>query len=431
MHHIQERLTKSFYVLISLPATAMGFALSIQISALSWLLTTKYNLHIDEVGFVWAAGPLAGIFGQVIIGLISDKVWFWGGRRRPFVLIGGVLAAGMLIALPNIDVITVYLGFKSLLVVAIIVALTLDLAINISFNPTRSIIADVTPEGNPRTKGYTWMQTISGFFGVLAYLIGATLGNYILIYAGVVLVFLFSFVPMFFITENKQLHAAADTETKNKTATVTEWGQLFRIYVAHGFSWIGIQTMFVYIIAFIQQKYFHGITDQNVINAHSGQIIAIAFAVLNTVGFILPAFVLEPLVEKIGRVKTHLGCVAIMSLGYFGIVFLGTTPSMLYVLMAVAGIGWAAVVSLPFAIMTEKTDQSRTGFFMGIFNLSVVLPQLLVSLFIGTIIKNAADKNVIFMISGVSLALSAIFWIFVKEKRIAGAEKPTGSQSSH
>jgi hypothetical protein len=55
---------------------------------------------------------------------------------------------------------------------------------------------------------------------------------------------------------------------------------------------------------------------------------------------------------------------------------------------------------------------------MGIFNLSVVLPQLFVSLFIGTIIKNAADKNIIFVISGISLALSAIFWIMVKEKRI-------------
>jgi MFS family permease len=431
MHRIQEQLTKSFYVLISLPATAMGFALSIQISALSWLLTTKYNLHIDEVGFVWAAGPLAGIFGQVIIGLISDKVWFWGGRRRPFVLIGGVLAAGMLIALPNIDSITAQLGFKSLLVMAIIVALTLDLAINISFNPTRSIIADVTPEGNPRTKGYTWMQTISGFFGVLAYLIGATLGNYVLIYVGVVLVFLFSFVPMFFITEDRQLHVPENAETKNTTASVTEWGQLFRIYFAHGFSWIGIQTMFVYIIAFIQQKYFHGIIDQSIINAQSGQIIAIAFAILNTIGFILPAFVLEPTAEKVGRVKTHLTCVAIMSLGYIGIVFLGTTPFMLYILMAVAGIGWAAVVSLPFAIMTEKIDQSRTGFFMGIFNLSVVLPQLLVSLFVGTIIKNAADKNIIFIISGISLALSAIFWTLVKEKRITGAEKSTVSHSSH
>jgi MFS family permease len=428
MRHIQEQLTKSFYVLLSLPATAMGFALSIQIAALSWLLTTKYNLHIDEVGFVWAAGPLAGIFGQVIIGLISDKAWFWGGRRRPFVLIGGALAAVMLLALPNIGIISGKVGIGSLLVVAIAVALTLDLAINISFNPTRSIIADVTPEGSPRTKGYTWMQTISGFFGVLAYVIGATLGNYVLIYVGVVLVFLFSIVPMFFITENRELKNAEE-ETKSKTAT--EWGQLFKIYFAHGFSWIGIQTMFVYIIAFIQQKYFSGVTDQEIINAHSGQIIAIAFAVLNTVGFILPAFVLEPLVERIGRVKTHIICVAIMSLGYFGIVFLGNTPMILYMLMAVAGIGWAAVVSLPFAIMTEKIDQSRTGFFMGIFNLSVVLPQLLVSLLVGTIIKNAVDKNIIFIMSGVSLALSALFWMMVKEKRIAGRAKSSMPPLSH
>jgi maltose/moltooligosaccharide transporter len=428
MLRIQQHLTKSFYVLLSLPATAMGFALSIQISALSWLLTTKYNLRIDEVGFVWAAGPLAGIFGQVIIGLISDKVWFWGGRRRPFVLIGGALAAGMLLALPNIDVISRNFGIGSLLVVAIAVALTLDLAINISFNPTRSIIADVTPEGNPRTKGYTWMQTISGFFGVLAYIIGATLGNYVLIYAGVVLVFLFSIVPMFFIAENRELKNIEET-TASKTAT--EWGQLFRIYFAHGFSWIGIQTMFVYIIAFIQQKYFSGVIDQDFINAQSGQIIAVAFAVLNTIGFILPAFVLEPIVEKIGRVKTHILCVAIMSVGYFGIVFVGSTPMILYVLMAVAGIGWAAVVSLPFAIMTEKIDQSRTGFFMGIFNLSVVLPQLLVSLIVGTIIIKSADKNIIFIISGVSLALSALFWTMVKEKRKINSTQSTAHASSH
>lgn len=430
MLSIQRRLTNSFYVLTSLPATAMGFALSIQISALSWLLTTKYNLHIDEVGFVWAAGPLAGIFGQVIIGLISDKAWFWGGRRRPFVLIGGVLAAGMLLALPNIDVITARLGVGSIFAMAIAVALTLDLAINISFNPTRSIIADVTPEGNPRTKGYTWMQTISGFFGVLAYIIGATMGNYVLIFFGVVLVFLFSFVPMFFITESRELHPAAAADAAAQK-TLTEWGQLIRIYIAHGFSWIGIQTMFVYIIAFIQQKFFGGVTDTAVINAQSGQIIAIAFAVLNTVGFILPAFVLEPIVERIGRVKTQMMCVAMMSLAYFGMVFIARTPMVLYVLMAVAGIGWAAVVSLPFAIMTEKIDQSRTGFFMGIFNLSVVLPQLLVSLAVGTIIKNAADKDIIFVISGATLACSALLWTMVKEKRLAGARSAGAPLAGH
>jgi maltose/moltooligosaccharide transporter len=405
----QKKLTNPFYMLLSLPSTAMGFALSIQIAALSWILSTKYNLDIHEIGIVWAAGPLAGIFGQVIIGLISDNVWFWGGRRRPFILIGGTLAALMLLALPNIDVIADFLGFTSILGVAIGIALTLDMAINISFNPTRSIIADVTPEGIERTKGYTWMQTISGFFGVLAYVIGAVFGNYLLIYFGVFVVLAFSLIPMFFIEESKSLAIVAEKEVKPAIEIKTQWPQLFRIYFAHAFSWLGIQTMFVYIIAYIQQK-LNPATD-----LETGQIIAISFAVLNTVGFILPAFVLEPISERIGRVKTHLGCVAIMSLAYFGMVLFAKTPLALYVLMGFAGIGWAAVVSLPFAIMSEKVNKSRMGFFMGIFNLSVVLPQLIVSLALGIVILNTQDKNIIFLISGISLAISAVLWLLVKE----------------
>jgi maltose/moltooligosaccharide transporter len=405
----QKKLTNPFYMLLSLPATAMGFALSIQIAALSWILSTKYNLDIHEIGIVWAAGPIAGIFGQVIIGLISDNVWFWGGRRRPFVLIGGTLAALMLLALPNIDVIADFLGFTSFLGVAIGIALTLDLAINISFNPTRSIIADVTPEGIARTKGYTWMQTISGFFGVFAYVVGAVFGNYFLIYIGVFIVLAFSIVPMFFVEERKSLTVSEESGAAPAVEIKTQWGQLFRIYFAHGFSWLGIQTMFVYIIAFIQQK-LNPSTD-----IETGQIIAISFAVLNTVGFILPAFVLEPISEKIGRVKTHLSCVAVMAAAYFGIALFARTPMALYVMMAFAGIGWAAVVSLPFAIMSEKVTKTRMGFFMGIFNLSVVLPQLVASLALGIVILNAPDKNIIFLMSGISLAISAVLWLLVKE----------------
>ncbi|MFI5236644.1 MAG: MFS transporter, partial [Ignavibacteriales bacterium] len=196
-----------------------------------------------------------------------------------------------------------------------------------------------------------------------------------------------------------------------KKINVTQWGELFKLYFAHAFSWIGVQTMFVYIIAFIQQKL--NPSDET----ETGQIIAISFLVLNAVGFILPAFVLEPLTEIAGRVKTHLTCVAIMALGYFGIVLLGKSTFILYALMAVCGIGWAAIVSLPFAIMSEKVDQSKMGFFMGIFNLSVVLPQLIVSLVLGYFIQEAEDKNLIFIISGSSLAISALLWILVKERK--------------
>ena len=68
MLKIQKDLSRSFFAILSLPATAMGFALSVQISALSWILATKYGLEIHDIGLVWAAGPIAGIFGQVIIG---------------------------------------------------------------------------------------------------------------------------------------------------------------------------------------------------------------------------------------------------------------------------------------------------------------------------------------------------------------------------
>ena len=81
MLDIQKKLSKPFLALLALPATAVGFALSTQIAALSWILSNKYGLKIDEVAFVWLAGPIAGIFGQVIVGLISDNVWFMGGRR--------------------------------------------------------------------------------------------------------------------------------------------------------------------------------------------------------------------------------------------------------------------------------------------------------------------------------------------------------------
>lgn len=426
MRTFQEKLTNGFYALISLPATAMGFALSIQISALSWLLTTRYDLDIHQVGIVWAAGPLAGIFGQVIIGLISDRVWFWGGRRRPFILIGGTLAALMLLALPNIDVINGALGIGHLLLVATGIALTLDLAINISFNPTRSVIADVTPEGEARTKGYTWMQTISGFFGVLAYVIGAVAGNYLLIYVGVGVVFLFSVVPILFVTEKKELHPGTVAAENNGTTRSTQWGQLFRIYGAHAFSWIGVQTMFVYIIAFIQQKMPLPPEAGDAVR-ETGRIIAIAFAILNTVGFLLPAPVLEPLAKRFGRVRVHMGAVAIMAVGYFGIVTAGTSPAMLYLMMAVVGIGWASIVSLPFAIMSEKVEKSRMGFFMGIFNLSVVIPQLFVSLVLGGVILATADKSIIFMISGVSLALSAATWILVRESGGTALPGPKGA----
>ena len=425
MRDFQKQRNNTFFTLLSLPATAMGFALCVQIAALSWILNTQYGFDLHEIGIVWAAGPLAGIIGQLLIGVISDNVWFWNGRRRPFILIGGGIAALMLLALPNLNLIQQSLGLKNLLGLAIAVALTLDLAINISFNPTRSIIADVTPAGTERTKGYTWMQSISGFFGVIAYLIGAFIDNYTLIYLGAIIVFFFSIFPPFYIEEPKELQEEEpDKAIEESARKSTNWPEFLKICFAHAFTWIGVQTMFVYSFSYIKEVIMGYDTMEQLpkeLNDEIGFTTGVAFAVLNTVGFLLPALVLQPLSERIGRVRTHQICIAIMAIGYANLYLAGQSVVSFVLIMIIIGIGWAAVVSLIFAIVSETVDQTRMGFYMGLFNLSVVLPQLIASS-LGGFLEQQPDKSVIYIICAASLGISAVLWFTVKEQEI-GSKK--------
>jgi MFS family permease len=467
---MQKKLSNTFLAILALPATALGFALSVQISALSWILTTQYGLDVHDIGLVWAAGPIAGIFGQVLIGVWSDRVWLWHGRRRPFILVGGTIAAMTLLALPNIDVISTAMGFEGLLGVALVVVLSLDFAINVGFNPTRSIIADVTPDGVERTRGFTWMQTVSGSFGVGAYAIGAIWNNYVLIYFAVVLVLLFSLIPPLLIEEPQPEDFRDESADARKTsfkgmllAIQPLWGFLvydiyamslrlagiehdhyyaeiicgiatvfliakalmdresgghtahdhlvgFRqVIAAHSFSWIGIQTTFVFLVIYLQDILTY--LDDIAI----GRVGSMSFLVLNAVGALLPVLVLEPLTERIGRVRTHAISLGIMAAGYVGLYLMGNSPMTIYFLMAIVGIGWAAIVSLPFAIFSQKIGKDEMGLYMGLFNLSVVLPQLVVSLGISLLVSRADDLRIIFVVSAIALAISALSWTRVGE----------------
>lgn len=498
MLDIQKRLSNSFYALLALPATAMGLGLSIQIAALSWLLTYQYNLSISDIGLVWATGPIAGILGQVIIGIISDNVWVMNGRRRVFILVGGVLASLMLLALPNIGIIQAGLGVEAILGIAIVISMVLDLSINVSFNPTRSLIADVTPEGRARTKGYTWMQFVSGSFGVLSYFIGATMGNIFLIYSGAVVVLLFSIIPPFFIKEPRYLgrygedeeditrslegqdptpkHYASPVEVfmnirplwgfllygiyaiikrlsgfevpgyyiemialgltlylviqalmkKEEGKSAEEAGQIGfqKVLAAHSFSWIGVQSMFIYFFAFVEFQ-IPDLTSEDI-----GSVVNWSFFTLNLVAAIIPVLLLEPLANKFGRIRTHATALFIMAAGYASIAFFGLTPWTIYILMMIVGIGWASIISLPFAIMSQKVAQNQMGLYMGLFNLSVVLPQLVSSFAVGEVVEAIPDKSILLIICAVTVGASAISWSFVKEPEDRMTENPVAAEES-
>jgi maltose/moltooligosaccharide transporter len=267
-------------------------------------------------------------------------------------------------------------------------------------------------------------------FGVLAYVIGAVFGNYALIYFGVALVLLFNVVPAFFLKEPRELGAVAAHDAPEEPAGghgKTNMPRLLHIYLAHAFTWLGVQTMFVFMFAYAQQALFPGVADLDDGQKNSlGQVIAISFLIMNIVGFILPVAVLQPLAKKIGLVRTHTLCIFIMAAGYAGIIFFGQTSTALYALMAVVGIGWAAVVSLPFAIMSDSVDKARMGTFMGIFNLSVVIPQIIVSVLIGKMIGGAADKGITFIVCAISLAISAVLWALLKEDKAEPGELAMG-----
>lgn len=486
MLKIQEKRNNAFFAMLSLPATAMGFALSVQISALSWILSTKYGLDIHEIGIVWAAGPIAGIIAQPIVGAISDKLWFMGGRRRPWIIIGGILTGLMLLALPNLDIVQKILmgdnATEGLLAIAVAVALTLDLSINVSFNPTRSLVADCTTK-DERSKGYTWMQTVSGTFGVLAYLIAVIFNNEVLIYVGIFIALFFTIIPSLLIIEprelekeNEEIVAGSDKKSNSikemilslvplagfliygiyviiaklfgfeDTSSLTFFGSITlssveficiiieilaiiavllnitkqsknnnefqKILMAHSFTWWGVQTMNIYMFFYISTK-ISGLSAEAMASTNSW-----AFLVRDLVGAILPVLVLNVIAKKTGMTRTHTFSILLMALGYAIIALFGSNIIVFFAALLLVGIGWASLVSLPFAIMSEKVDQSKMGLYMGIFNLSVVLPQLVASFKMGEVINNAQDKSIIFVICAVCLAISGILWFSVKNDKV-------------
>jgi Na+/melibiose symporter-like transporter len=319
------------------------------------------------------------------------------------------------------------------------------------------------------------MQTVSGTFGVLAYLISVILGNEVLIYVGAVIAVLFTVLPIFFIQEPRELaneeDAAAVKQEKssikdmietilplagfliygiyfiidtlfglgvggdifgldyvevacvaiqilailavlfNVTRSTENNNQFQKILLAHSFTWWGVQTMNVYMFFYVS-NIISGISADSFASVNSW-----AFLVRDLIGALLPVLVLNVIAKKSGMSKTHTGSILLMALGYALIYFFGSNIYVFFASLCLVGIGWASLVSLPFAIMSERVDQSKMGLYMGIFNLSVVLPQLVASGKMGEIVNAAADKSIIFAICAVCLAISGILWIAVKDKK--------------
>jgi maltose/moltooligosaccharide transporter len=496
----QKRLSTGFLILLSLPTAAVGFALSSGIATTTWLLSTRYNLHLENIALIWLMGPLMGLLVQPLVGALSDRTWLMKGRRRPYLLAGGIAGAASTYAMLELDTLATATGL-SLIFVAVLVALVADLATNVTFNPARSLVADLTPEGPARVRGYAWMQTVSGVLGISTYLTSIFFGNHALVLVTVVVVFFLTLVPLLFIEESAPaampapavagpggaaqratgmaaftalwpmvgflvygLFVAVDKLVFGgalaawavplfvaTVALTLLWGiaivwqgrrrpssqnRLRTMLLAHGFAWLGVQSMFVmgffYVRDFVVPAAGASVLADGLYQlANSatsttaadtaGRILSMGFLLLNLVGAALPVLVLKPLCLRYGKVRVHGSAMGLMAAAYGLIALAPANEVWFYLGMLLCGIGWSSLISIVFAIYSESVDSREMGVSMGVFNSSLVLPALAVPGLLK--LSDALDQHRwVFALFAVCLVLSFVFWCAVSEGDSVGAE---------
>ena len=451
-----NRANPAFRLLLSAPSGGLGIALTTQITVLSWLLQSRYHLAVDDIALVWAAGPLAGIVGQLAAGHASDRTWLLGGRRRPWLVMSGVLSTVALFALLYLDRIAHFLDGASLVLVAGGVALALDVAVNVGLNPARALIADVVAPGNERSLTFAYMQTLSGILGVGIAIIGAWLGNLWMIAIAGTLALPLTVAPAFLVREPR--HLTSNTRSAHlpfwqlagmllpvapavllvvvlggaKTAGFSiptlplmlatsaltgllalpifltsrrdEVALARRILLAQGLSWIGIFAMFVF-LAPVARENLPWLSADRI-----GRDVAVALGLFNLVAAVAPLVVLVPLTRRFRRAHVHAASLIAMGVAFGAIGWSVHSEWALWAWMALAGIGWGSLVSLPYAMFCDRVDARRLGLLLGVFNLAVVVPQLVVSFGLGAVAPGLASRSELFAIAAIALFAAAGAW---------------------
>jgi MFS family permease len=212
-----------------------------------------------------------------------------------------------------------------------------------------------------------------------------------------------------------------------------------KIMLAHSFTWVAFQSMFILSGFFIENRILPNIDISRITanwfaesltgvqqssDSSIGNIVSLGFFILNLVGAVFP-LVLQAVAKRIGRVQTYVGALSVSAIGYFYIAFIGTVEWDFYLGMFLAGIGWSAVISIVFAIMSERVNPAKMGLFMGVFNLAVVLPQMM-SNGVANVIKQTGNYQLLYILCGVFVSVSVLFWIFVREPESTKASTNVG-----
>jgi maltose/moltooligosaccharide transporter len=384
----------------------------------------KY-LGADErsIPFLWLAGPVTGLFVQPIIGSLSDRTWSRLGRRRPFFLVGALIASVTLFFMPDSPSVWVAAGLLWIL----------DASINVTMEPFRAFVADKLPE-DQRTLGFVMQSFFIGVGQTLAnalpFLFGA-MGLIGVMASGIPLSVDYAFkigaatflVAVLWTVFTTNEYPPDDIEAflrmkREKRGLAQGFAEIVHavrdmpktmkeLAVVQFFTWFALPCMWQFFGLAVARHVFAAPDAGSPRFAEGIEWAGLCFAVYNVVCFAV-AFALPGLARATSRKSVHTICLVIGGLGLMSVA-LASNKYFLWVSMAGVGVAWASILSMPYVLLAGAIPAARMGVYMGVFNLFIVIPQAVMSFTIPWVYERllGADPLYVVVLGGVSLLVAA------------------------
>jgi len=381
--------------------------------------------------YLWLAGPITGLVIQPIIGSMSDRTWNRLGRRRPYFLAGAILASIALFIMPDSSALWMAAGLLWIL----------DASINITMEPFRAFVADKLPE-EQRTLGFVMQSFFIGIGQTLANALPflfASLGVVGVMATGIphsvdysfkigAAVFLLAVIWTVVTTkeyppEDMDAFHRIRREKKGITggfveifSSIAEMPKTMKqLAIVQFFTWFALPCMWQFFGISVARHVFLAPNETSPLFAQGVEWAGLCFAVYNVVCFVI-AFLLPSLAKATSRKMVHILCLLCGSVGLISVYFV-SNKWLLFVSMAGVGVAWASILSMPYVILSTAIPPERMGVYMGVFNLFIVIPQVVMSLIVPSIFNTVlrADPLNAVVLGGLSMLVAAATVFIVRD----------------
>ena len=396
---------------------------------------------VHSIGYFWLAAPLAGLIVQPIIGLSSDKTWTKLGRRIPFIFFGAIVSALAMFFMPNAEYFTYLLPP---LAFGAVMLLLMDTSFNVTMQPFRALVGDMVND-EQRNLGYSVQSALINFGAVFGSLlpwilvkIGLSnvpaagekvaesviwsfyIGGAILL--GTVLWTVFrtkEYAPKEHAEYNKiDLSTADNKKSENVFKLIGNAPKIFwQLGIVQFFSWFALFLMWVYTTrAIANQVWGPTALDAKSIGFNeAGDWTGVMFAFYSGVAAIF-SLLIPSIAKSIGRKKTYSFSLFMGGLGLISM-FVVEDKNMLLLSISGVGLAWAAILAMPYAMLSGSLPAEKMGVYMGLFNATITIPQITAGLLGSTIIMLfGGEPMAIIVIAGISMLIAGSAVFFVKEK---------------